>query len=102
MYDTFAMKDCPCCGGSQINLVESKHGMSPDTVNMYYVTCTLCGLRTRTFGSKCGATNAWNTRSQTQDQLEVVTSLRDENAKLLKLLCENSNLTNDETKKYVG
>ena len=52
MYDTFDMKDCPCCGGSQINLVESKHGMSPDTVAMYYVTCTLCGLRTRAFGSR--------------------------------------------------
>lgn len=102
MYDMFDMKDCPCCGGSLINIVESKHGMSPDTVDMYYVTCTLCGLRTRTFGSKCDAANAWNTRSQTQDQSEVVASLRDENAKLLNLLCESNKLTNDETKQYVG
>lgn len=102
MYDMFDMKDCPCCGGSQINLVESKHGMSPDIAGMYYVTCTLCGLRTRTFDSKHDAANAWNTRSQTQDQSGVVASLRDENAKLLNLLCKSSKLTNDETKQYVG
>ena len=102
MCDTFAMKCCPCCGGSQINLVESKHGMSPDTVDMYYVTCTLCGLRTRTFGSKCDAANAWNTRPQPQDKSEVIEALRDENTRLLKLLCENNKLTSDETKQYVG
>ena len=50
------LKNCPFCGDESVNIFKS------DNMNIWYVSCSKCGVRTEGDTSKEMAIDAWNMR----------------------------------------